>query len=170
MLKKSLFAVALVAMLAGMSLAGEIKVHDWPVSWQYEYQAVTVIPVTMDIGYWLKIRDQDKLSIHMTQDAIQQYSGCTTMKVDCNFDVSLKATIAKDAAGIGGDYSCSVSPNTLVPGKNQPVDVCATLKKADLADATAKQTITTAHVTISVAPVPGSGGGGTDIPNMWGDL
>jgi len=49
MLKKSLFLVAAVAPLAVAAQAGEIKIHDWPMS--YIAQEITDIPVVLDVGY-----------------------------------------------------------------------------------------------------------------------
>jgi hypothetical protein len=164
MLKKSLFVVAIVAVLAGMAQAGEIKVHEWPLEWSYTYQEITTIPVKMDVGFWLNIPDQDDLVINLQQSAIHTYEGCTAMAVECNFDVALAVKITKTGK-IGGDYSCSVSPNTLTSGGGS-VDVCAKLTKADLGDQPGgSSNVHVANVTVSVAPVPTSG---SDDGSIWG--
>jgi len=84
MLKKSLFAVAVVTLLAAMAPAGEIKIHDWPMS--YISQELTDIPVLMDIGFWCFIADQDKLKIKLVQTAQTEaskhnYEGCTNVAI-----------------------------------------------------------------------------------------
>jgi hypothetical protein len=150
MLKKSLFVVALVAMLAVMAQAGEIKTHQWPTG-GYVPMKITEIPVTMDVGYWVKIVDQDKLKIKLNQDSIHEYQGCTAMKVQCNFNVILSCSITKNGS-VPGDYACSIS----APAVNSPgatVDVCATLKKADLsATPGGTNNIQVATVIINVVP------------------
>jgi hypothetical protein len=163
MLKKSLFVVAIVAMLAGMAQAGEIKVHDWPITWEYTFQEVTTIPVKMDVGFWLNIPDQDKLSIKLNQTSIHSYEGCTAMTVQCNFKAALSTTIAKTGA-VGGDYSSWVTPNEVDPGSTS-VDVCAKLVKANLGDQDGgTKNVKVADVTVWVAPVPTSG---SDAGNVW---
>jgi hypothetical protein len=163
MLKKSLFVVALVAVLAGMAQAGEIKVHDWPIEWSYQYQEITTIPVRMDVGYWLNIPDQDDLKIKLEQSAIHTYEGCTPMTVQCNFDVALATTI--EATGeVSGEYTSWVTPTTLTSGGGS-VDVCAKLTKADLGDKPGgTDNVHVANVTVWVAPVPTSG---SDSGNVW---
>ena len=66
MLKKSLFAVALVALLAATVPAGEIKIHDWPTT--FVPQELTDIPVVMDVGYWVFIDKQGDLKIKLQQN------------------------------------------------------------------------------------------------------
>jgi len=56
MLKRSLVAVAVVALLAMTVQAGEIKTHTWPCD--FKALEITSIPVVMDIGYYIKIKDQ----------------------------------------------------------------------------------------------------------------
>jgi uncharacterized lipoprotein YajG len=109
MLKKSLFVVAAVTLLAVAAQAGEIKIHSWPTS--YIPQEVTEIPVLMDVGYWVSIKDQDDLKIKLSQLNIHTYEGCTDMKVSCNFELTLSTSISAvqvdGAAVIDGDYSSS---------------------------------------------------------------
>jgi hypothetical protein len=149
MLKKSLFVVALVAMLAVMAQAGEIKTHQWPTT--YAAVPITEIPVVMDVGYWVKIKDQDKLKIKLNQDGIHDYSGCDDMKVQCNFNVILSCSISASGS-VPGKYSCSISqPAIDAPGAT--VDVCATLKEADLSKTPGGTNgIQVATVKISVIP------------------
>lgn len=164
MLKKSLFVVALVAVLAGMAQAGEIKVHEWPKEWSYQFQEITTIPVKMDVGYWLNIPDQDDLEIKLQQSAIHTYEGCTAMTVECNFDVALSVSIASTGE-IGGDYSTYLSDSTVASGGGS-VDVCAKLTNANLGDKSGgTDNVHVADVTVSVAPVPS---GGNDAGNIWG--
>jgi len=130
MLKRSLIAVAVVALLAVGVQAGEIKTHDWPC--QFVALEITSIPVVMDIGYYVRIKDQDKLKIKLVQDEvdIHKFKGCTDMVVEANFNLVLSASISATGA-VAGDYSVSLDPSSLnAPGGT--VHVCATLANAVL--------------------------------------
>ncbi len=157
MLKKSLFAVAVVTLLAAMAPAGEIKIHDWPTG-GYIPQELTDIPVLMDIGFWCYIADQDKLKIKLAQTAQTEaskhnYEGCTNVTIQSNFNMALSCSIAKNGA-VNGDYSCSVTPNTLSVGGGT-VSVCAKLTKAVLNTSGlvgGTKDLRVATVTLKVAP------------------
>ncbi|MGE5295248.1 MAG: hypothetical protein ACM3VT_10510 [Solirubrobacterales bacterium] len=153
-MKKALFAVAAVAMLAVAAQAGEIKYHEWPCA--LVPQEITTIPVVMDVGYWVRIKDQDKLKIVLGQDSIHTYSGCTNMTVETNtcltFSCSIAAVTVDGSAVVPGDYSCSVSPaNVNAPGGT--VTACATLTNADLSKVAGGSTnVHVANVTVKVVP------------------
>jgi hypothetical protein len=154
MLKKSLFVVALVAMLAVMAQAGEYKAHNWPTN--YQAMEITTIPVKMDIGYWVRILDQDKLGIKLNQNTTHEYQGCCDMKVQCNFLVELSASISKASGSpVDGKWSAKIndsgSYNLDSPGGT--VTVCAFLKEANLTASTGGQNnVHVANVTIKVRP------------------
>ena len=106
-MKKALFAVAAVALLTVAAQAGEIKYHEWPCA--PIAQEITTIPVVMDVGYWVRIKDQDKLKISLKQDSIHAYSGCTDATVETNTCLTFSCSIAKvskdGAVVVPGDYS-----------------------------------------------------------------
>lgn len=149
MLKKSLFVVVAVALLAVTAQAGEIKTHSWPTT--YVPQEITDIPVVMDIGYWVAIKDQDKLQIKLAQQSVHTYQGCTNMTVQCNFNVTLSCSISATGA-VGGDYGCSVSPADIdSPGGT--AQVCAQLNNANLNNTTGgTSNVQVATVKIKVVP------------------
>jgi len=135
MLKKSLFVVAAVTLLAVAAQAGEIKIHNWPTN--YIPQEVTEIPVLMDVGYWVSIKDQDKLKIKLQQKSIQLYEGCTDIKLSCNFDLTVSVDVVQyvdpvSGNKIDGKYSGSASPADVSPGVEQTVSICAKLDEAKL--------------------------------------
>ena len=136
-------------MLAMTAQAGEIKLHDWPT--QYVPVEITDIPVVMDVGYWVSIKDQDKLKIKLNQISIHKYEGCTDMKVECNFSIKLSASISKTGA-IDGDYGVSLSPSEFDnPGGTSTV--CATLNNAKLGGTPGgTKNVQVATVTIKVVP------------------
>jgi len=151
MLKKSLFVVAAVTLLAVAAQAGEIKIHNWPTS--YIPQEITEIPVLMDVGYWVSIKDQDKLKIKLQQKDIHTYEGCTDIKVSCNFELTLSTSISAVSGGIAGKYSSSVSPADLGIGVDQTATVCATLKEANLSSVTGgTKDVHVANVKVKVVP------------------
>ena len=120
MLKKSLFAVAVVALLAAAVPAGEIKLDQWPVT--YVPQTITKIPVLLDVGFWIFVPDQDKLKIKLAQvsqagGGKHRYEGATNVNVRTNFDIKLSTSIAKVGDWSGGLES-SVSPDTVSAGSN----------------------------------------------------
>jgi hypothetical protein len=149
MLKRSLIAVAAVAVLASIAPAGEIKIHNWPCA--FIPQEIAEIPVVMDIGYWVRIKDQDKLKIKLNQISVHEYEGCTDMKVECNFDITLSCSISPTGA-VGGKYSCSLNgADVNAPGGT--VQVCAKLKDANLGDQPGgSKNVKVATVKISVVP------------------
>ena len=153
-MKKALFAVAAVALLAVAVQAGEIKYHEWPCT--PTPQEITTIPVVMDVGYWVKIPDQDKLKIELKQDAIHDYSGCTNATVETNSCLTFSCSISKISQDgnvvVPGDYSCSVSPANLdAPGGT--LTVCAKIAKADLSKVPGgTKGVHVANVTVKVVP------------------
>ena len=155
MLKKSLFVVAAVTLLAVAAQAGEIKIHNWPTS--YIPQEITEIPVLMDVGYWVSIKDQDKLKIKLQQKNIHEYEGCTDIKVSCNFELTLSTSISPVKVDgnnvINGKYSSSVSPADLGVGIEQTATVCAKLLEANLSSVSGgTKDVHVATVKVKVVP------------------
>ena len=115
MLKASAITVAVAALLATGVQAGEIKTHTWPV--QFVFLEITSIPVVMDIGYYIRIKDQDKLKIKLVQDEldIHKFVGCVAMVVESNFNAVLSASITQTGAVIG-DFTVSLDTSTANAG------------------------------------------------------
>jgi hypothetical protein len=154
-MKKQLFAVAAVVLMAVVAQAGEIKFHEWPTA--PIPQEITTIPVVMDIGFWVRIKDQNNLRIKLNQDAIHTYSGCTNAVVETNTCLTFSCSIARvNAPGGGavvpGNYSCSVSPaNIDAPGGT--LTVCARITDADLSRVPGgTKNVHVANVTVRVVP------------------
>jgi hypothetical protein len=151
MLNRSLAAIAVAALLATGVQAGEIKTHTWPS--EFVPLELTSIPVVMDIGYYIQIKDQDKLRIKLVQDTtdIHKFVGCTDMVVLSNFNMVLSASITKSGA-IAGDFSVTLDPYIADAGSTT-VKVCATLMNAVLTGQLAGTTdVQVATVKISVKP------------------
>jgi hypothetical protein len=101
-------------MLASCVQAGEIKAHCWPC--QFVALEITTIPVVVDVGYYVVIKDQTKLKIKVKQDStnFNNFSGClnqngkTRMQVQTNFELTLAASVSK-ASGIEGTFTVSLT-------------------------------------------------------------
>jgi hypothetical protein len=130
MMKGCITTAAVIAILAVGVQAGEVKLHEWPC--QFVSVEISSIPVVMDVGYWVKIKDQDRLRIKLFQDEsdIHMFKGCTDMVVENNFNVIFSCSVSATGA-VPGDYSCTVNPANL-PAGGGTVQVCVTLKRADL--------------------------------------
>lgn len=151
MLTRSLIAAVVTALLAVGVQAGEIKTHTWPV--QFVPLEITAIPVVMDIGFYVRIKDQDKLRIKLVQDEldIHKFKGCTNMVVESNFDLILSASITSTGA-VAGDYAVSLDTTSVHAGSTT-VKVCATLTNANLTGQPAgTQDVQVATVKIKVKP------------------
>ncbi len=151
MMKGFLTIVAVFAILATGVQAGEIKTHDWPC--QFVALEITSIPVVMDIGYFVRIKDQDRLRIKLVQDEndIHKFKGCIDMTVESNFNLILSASISKTGA-IDGSYSVSLDPTAANAGSTT-VKVCATLTGANLTGQPAgTKDVQVATVKIKVKP------------------
>lgn len=130
-MKKGLLIVAAMLMLAGAAQAGEIKLHVWPCA--FIAQDFMSIPVTMDIGYWIRVKNQQNYKIKMAQIDIHTYDGCVTIPVETNFNATLSASIqAYTVVGnAGGNFSVTINPANITPGTTN-VQVCAHLTNANL--------------------------------------
>jgi len=152
MLKKSLFVAAAVAMLAVSAQAGEIKIHTWPTT--FVAQELTTIPVVMDVGYWVAVKDQWKNKITLTQVDTSSFSGCCEITVQNNFALTLTCSISRTGP-VGGFYSCDFGPGVgsvdLDPGESK-VQVCAYLSRADLKASNPEENVEVAQVKIWVKP------------------
>lgn len=128
-MKKVLFAVAAVALLAMTAQAGEIKIHEWPT--KFIEQELGTIQVVMDVGYWIRIKDQDKNKIKLNQTDIHTYEGCTDIVVECNTNITLSASVSATGA-VPGKYSVSKLDPANVDSPGGTVTLCVQLKEADL--------------------------------------
>jgi len=150
-MKKALFAVAAVALLAVSVQAGDIKTYQWPCT--KTPIEITHINCYMDIGYWVSILNQDA-SIKLSQISIHEYEGYTDLKVKANTEVVLSVTIASTGA-IGGTPSAWIDGSAIVPpgGVETKVTVKAKFKDADLSGiAGGTNNVHVATVTVWVVP------------------
>lgn len=171
-----ILAVALVAMLvsAAQALTPDVYPHDggkkfdkWPC--EYIKQDLCEFPVKLKIPYFVSIPKCDDLKITLNQVECSKdsdwpcFEGCTTFDIKGNFDYILYASISQEL--IDGDFDVLF---TEVDGVDiddddeieleaceHEVEICVTLKKADLHDnggVTAGDTETVAYVQLEIKP------------------
>jgi hypothetical protein len=156
MLKKCLFTIAMVVFLAVTVQAGDpaydgtYKGHPWP--WPKEWKEVTVcvIPVYMEVGYWIEIEDCQDLEILLKQVPCDElmmkattewpcYQGCEKLKVRTNFEAELEARLDNRADLIDGydeGWDKSLWDDKVVVGPTggnwEELEVCVELWSTDL--------------------------------------
>jgi hypothetical protein len=172
MLKKSLIAIAVLA-IAMPAVAGQLKIHgNWPCS--YDYQDVAVIDVLVEVGYYVHVVNQDPITLIQKQDAtdpFHTYEGCTTTAIQNNFIIDLKATIANTATDLGGTYvieSIDSVPAAVNNGGvwsidgmamgSQDVKICVLGTDVDITQVPGGTTTTNPVAQITISVVPGGEG------------
>ena len=154
MLKKGLFVVAAVAMLAMTAQAGEIKLHQWPCT--LVPQEITVIPVYLNAGYYIYIKDQSNLKIDLSQvtGSIKNYTGSCTMVVKTNFNVAFSCEVTPVAGYSADSWTATPSPATLAPSAaEQNVVITLDVVNLNLAAVPAGVNTLIANVKVKVVPV-----------------
>ena len=126
MFKKSLIAIAVLA-IALPAVAGDIKVHTpWPKV--YVPQEITKIDVTLDVGFYIHVKDQKPIKVHQDTSAsnpYQTYKGCKTTEVISNFDAMIYGNV-KSTSPAGGSWSATFDGNdeTNVSAGSSNVEIC----------------------------------------------
>ncbi|HSW01495.1 MAG TPA: hypothetical protein VLI39_15095 [Sedimentisphaerales bacterium] len=148
MSRRSLFIALGAILCAATARAGEIKWHLWPCA--PIAQEIATIPVLMDIGYWIEIVNQDAV-IKLRQITINNYEGCTDLRVRTNSQIRLSCSISPTGA-VPGTYSCYITGADInPPGGN--ANVCAKLTNANLAGRPGgTKDLKVAVVTVRVVP------------------
>jgi len=116
MVKKSIFAIALIGMLATVSYSqdiwgatGQIKVDGM---WPCEYVPLEIcrIPIVMDVGMFIEIENCNKKKIVLKQvtcppgQGFPCYKGCTNIKVRGNFQAQLGLILYDTSNGVISDF------------------------------------------------------------------
>jgi hypothetical protein len=126
--------------------------YNWPAT--YDYQDICVIPVRMDVGFWIKVNGCKDLRLNLKQVEIHKYSGSVDVSINCNVNIKLSVSWSKaDGVNLGGYWSSAgVSPSTLdAPGGT--VTVSLTLGGVDLSNLQGGQNcLQVGTVTLKVAP------------------
>lgn len=161
MLKKSLFAVALVAVLALPTMAGELKVHGWAVTCEYTKVALDEIDVMLKMPYYIKIEQPSTIQLAQMTDSIDDWTGVALLangnkpKAVANFNACLSVSIVLTADGTTlapSATTASISPATLAPLTVTEMTITATLSDVDLDKLAVCTNYKVAVVTIWVIP------------------
>jgi len=116
----------------------ERKAESWNWPATYDFQDICVIPVKMDVGFWIRVVNAKDLVLNLKQVEIHKYSGSVDVSIQTNVNIQLSVAWSKAAdISLSGDlmsygHSESVSPSTLdAPGGT--VTVSLTLTNVDVA-------------------------------------
>ena len=166
MVKKCLIAIALLAFLTTTVQAGDDAENPWKFDdhwpWVYLELEICQIPVYMDVGMYVDLKDCGKKSIVLKQvscDTIGKgsgdfpcYKGCTTVQIRANFEVKLGTKLYK-IGDVIKDWAVTLSTD-IVPGDGNyhDIEVCVTAWKAQIWKAAPGDKVLVGEVAITVKP------------------
>ena len=106
MLKRSIIALAIAALMIGSVKAGDPAIKkdgDWP--WEYKALDLCKFPVYMDVGHYVQLKECHKRELILKQvtctDISKEdgdfpcYTGCEEIEVRANFPAIFGASLAK---------------------------------------------------------------------------
>ena len=173
MLKKSLFAIALVGLLASMAMAGDdVQVRaegcTWPWIKCYKPYDICRVPVWIKVGYYVKIDKCNGLKI-MMQPSGADYVGCVDFGITSNFNMVIGARIEVLDSGKAfqsdlGKWSAWIDGGGTIrqkAGKHETHKLCAKVKEPNplaIGDPVAHDELKVAYAFITVKPQCTSGG------------
>ena len=123
-MKRSLCALAAVALWAVAAPGGEIAVSHWPAS--LPPQEVADIPVHLDLPWWVWIKDLDKLALRLTQRSAREYEGCLDIVLETQRNLNVAAKITPTGA-VNGTYFCSLS-SAFIEAPQTLLSICVKLE------------------------------------------
>jgi len=166
MVKKCLIAIALLAFLTTTVQAGDDAENPWKFDdhwpWVYLELEICQIPVYMDVGMYVDLKDCGKKSIVLKQvscDTIGKgsgdfpcYKGCTTVQIRANFEVKL-GTKLYTIGDVIKSWAATLSTD-IVPGDGNyhDIEVCVTAWKAQIWKAAPGDKVLVGEVAITVKP------------------
>jgi len=113
----------------------ERKAESWSWPATYSWVDVCVIPVRMDVGFFVKVNNCTNLKLDLKQRDIHSYVGSVTVGFVTNTAMKVRGVWTKTATQSFGSYGNSVtcSPDTLTASTStQNVVVTLTLTGMDL--------------------------------------
>jgi hypothetical protein len=179
MVKKTLIALALVALLATSVQAAldenyfeagdhaAVKVDGSEnVRWPYEYKSLPIcsIPIKMHVGMYVQVHECGKKKIVLQQvdcstigqggDKYPCYKQCIDLTVRSNFEVKLSTSLNKNDSGIIKDWKAYFDNTSVVAGDgaDHSVKLCVEAWQAQLFKHAAGDEVEVGSVTISVKP------------------
>jgi hypothetical protein len=115
--------------------SSERKADSWNWPATYDYQDICLIPVKMDVGFWIKVNNCKDLVLNLKQVEIHKYSGTLDVSIVTNVNIALSVSWSKLSSVNLGSYSSTVAvnPSTLdAPGGS--VTISLTLSNVDLSN------------------------------------
>jgi hypothetical protein len=166
MVKRSLIAIAVVALLATTVQAGYSPNLKYDDHWPYEYVAVDLctIPVYMDVGLYVQIKDCDKRKIELKQVDCAEidreskdfpcYLDCEEFEIRANFEVKLGVKKAKADPTNLKDWDAYYDGEDTVPGDGNYYKrkVCVKAWKTEIWKSSPGDKVKVGEVTITVKP------------------
>jgi hypothetical protein len=159
MLKKSLILVAVLAIvMPAFGTKQDTKVHiPWPMV--YQKVPVTTIDVTLDVGYYIHVKDQKAIKVSQdtsSSNPYKTYTGCKTTAVQCNFDATLTAKVVGTSPA-GGKWTVTLNdgPSAQLQGTagDDSVKICVQGSKVEIGKLVGgSKNVKVAEVTIMVVP------------------
>lgn len=136
MLKKALFAIAVVGLLAVVASAGELKVHDWDTTTATEtitetrtivtpvQEHLATLDIIMDIPYFVSLHPQDPIEVFQVKKEIHHWAGNSGWRDLCsNFALIIKVEADVECAD-GEEATIVVKSSGLDPAPSAEVDPC----------------------------------------------
>jgi len=168
MLKKSLIALAILAIAVPLVSAGQVysdaKYHKpWESTTTYNAKTITTIDVIMDVGYWIEIDTTDSIEVYQDSsigDAFYNYSGCSgELDVNSNFNAILTVSASAISGGTG-DWSATIGLDAASQGGSvgitgnaaNDVVICVVGKDLNLEGLARTDNLKVAVVTVKVIP------------------
>jgi len=160
-MKKGLLIVAAVLMLASVAQSGDVKLDKWPCT--FVPQKLFVIGVYMDVGYYVKVVDQNKkITLKQSTDSHTTYCGSVVFSVSSNFDATLSASTNLNI-GQGGALvppvtsstkvtNFSITPTAIPALTVTPVTVNLCLTNLDMSLLVPTNGVHVADVTVNIVP------------------
>jgi hypothetical protein len=165
MVKRSLIAIAVLALLATTVQAADpnLKYDD---HWPYEYIAIDicVMPVYMDVGMYVQLKECEKKKIELKQVDCAEigkgsgdypcYLDCEEFEIRANFEVKLGTKLTKDASTTIKEWSANYDGDDTVPGDGNYYKrkVCVKAWKTEIWKAAPGDKVPVGSLTITVKP------------------
>ena len=168
MVKKTLIAVALVAFLATVVQAASpsIKEDDaWPGHWVWDSQDICQMPVYMDVGMYVQLKDCHKKKIELKQrescpsgQKYPCYTDCETFDLRANFNVKLGSRLINTTGIVKGKKSYYDGGDTYdflsAGGNYKPFKVCVDMWETEIWESAPGDKVKVADLVITVVYNP----------------
>jgi len=104
---------------------GEVKGEPWSWPATFNSEPICVIPVRMDVGFWIRVTNCSDRVLKLKQNSIHSYSGSVDITIQCNVSIVLSVSFSKTNSNLSYDSSSAgITPGTLdAPGGTATVSL-----------------------------------------------